>query len=237
MNTSRNQIKRRSLKYCLATVAAVPLLSSLFSFTAIAAENEFAGEKVVHLLQEPRHRTVHQDGDLYLLDVQVNPGDTSFAHIHDQAILLTFISRGDGPAGGSVSSNIDYATEALTHKVSNRGPGLLRIMAMVNAGSGDQNLDSDRPDGFSAEPQLENSWFRSYKVELEPGQATSMKTHELASVVVQIEDGLIHVTRDDGVTSELDEMAKWAWHSAGESYSIRNVGDVATAVVVNEGRN
>ena len=45
--------------------------------------------RVVHLLDEPRHRTVFQDGSLYLLDVQLNPGDESLEHLHDQAILLS----------------------------------------------------------------------------------------------------------------------------------------------------
>ena len=84
-----------------------------------AQENAPSGEKVVHLLQEPRHRTVHRAGGLFLLDVQVNPGDESFQHIHDQAILLTSISSGAGPSNGTVRAITDYATTPLTHNVSN----------------------------------------------------------------------------------------------------------------------
>ena len=32
----------------------------------IAQETDLSGEKVVHLLQEPRHRTVHKAGGLFL---------------------------------------------------------------------------------------------------------------------------------------------------------------------------
>lgn len=237
MRKIKLQARHGFLKSLYSAAAVIPLLSGLLSVPSLAAENEFAGERVVHLLQEPRHRTVHHAGDLYLLDVQINPGDISLPHIHDQAILLTFISSPDRPRNGEVSANIDYATEAVTHKVPNNGEGLFRIMALVHDGEGIDDLSSDRPEGMSAEPQLENAWFRSYRVELAPGEETSIQAHSSPSVVIQVADGVLHVTRSDGVTAELDAKAKWAWREAGERYSVRNVGRTASAVVINEGRH
>lgn len=223
-----------------AFFAATLLLLAIYLFAvrgASAADaDEFAGERVVHLLQEPRHRTVHREGDLYLLDVQVNPGDTSFAHVHDQAIMLTYISMADGPRNGQIGSNIDYPSEPVTHKVSNDGPGLFRIIALVNDSAGNIDLDSDRPVGLSGEPDLENAWFRSYRVELAPGEETEIQMHKLPSVVVQVVDGLVQVTRDDAVIDELDHPGAWAWRKAGQSYKVRNVGGIPSAVVINEGR-
>jgi len=211
-------------------------LGGTVSQPAFSQENEFPGERVVHLLQEPRHRTVHQDGQLYLLDVQINPGDTSFPHTHDQAILLTSISRGDGLRDGPVSANIDYASQAFTHKVSNEGPGLFRIIAMVNAGAGNNGERSDRPVGLAMEPQLENPWFRSYRVDLAPGEQLAVQEHQVSSVVVQVSDGLLHVTRGDGVTQELDQRADWAWHKPGTAYIVTNAGTAPASFVINEGR-
>lgn len=229
--------KHNLLKPILSAATVLLLLAGSLSLTALAAENEFPGERVVHLLQEPRHRTVHHEGDMYLLDVQVNIGDISLPHTHDQPILLTFISSPDRPRNGEVSANIDYATEAVTHKVSNNGEHLFRIMALVHDGAAVPDLSSDRPAGMSTEPQLENAWFRSYRIELEPGEETSVQTHSSPSVVIQVADGVLHVGRSDGVIAELDAKAKWAWRKAGERYSIRNVGRTPTAVVVNEGRH
>lgn len=237
MRKIKPHAKHSLLKPVLSATAAILLLSGSFSVPSLAAENEFAGEKVVHLLQEPRHRTVHHAGDLYLLDVQINPGDISFAHIHDQPILLTFISSPDRPRNGDVSANIDYATEAVTHKVPNNGEGLFRIMALVHDGEAIPDLTSDRPTGLGDEPQLENAWFRSYRVELAPGEETAIQSHSSPSVVIQVADGTLHVTRSDGVIAELDAKAKWAWREAGERYLVRNVGRTATAVVINEGRH
>lgn len=228
--------KTRAAFFILAITLFLVLTLSPVSKLFAAEENEFADERIVHLLQEPRHRTVHHEGDLYLLDVQINPGDVSLPHIHDQPIMLTYISMGDGPRDGQIGANIDYAHEAVTHKVPNAGPGLFRIIALVNDGAGNRDLQSDRPQGLSDEPELENAWFRSYRVELAPGEETEVQLHKLPSVVVQVVDGLLQVTRDDEVIDELDHPGSWAWRKAGQSYKVRNVGGIATAVVINEGR-
>jgi hypothetical protein len=198
----------RVIFFILASLLLLVVTLSPVSNLFAAEDNEFVGERIVHLLQEPRHRTVHSEGDLYLLDVQVNPGDTSLPHVHDQAIMLTYISMADGPRDGQIGNNIDYASEAITHKVSNAGPGLFRIIALVNGSAGNIDLRADRPSGLSGEPELENAWFRS----------------------------LLQVTRDDQVIDELDHPGNWSWRKAGQSYSVKNVGGIATAVVINEGR-
>jgi len=228
--------RTRATLFIAAILLLLALSLSPSSKLSAAEDNEFPGERIVHLLQEPRHRTVHQEGDLYLLDVQINPGDISLPHIHDQPIMLTYISMADGPRDGQIGANIDYAHEAVTHKVPNAGPGLFRIIALVNDSAGNIDLESDRPSGLSAEPELENAWFRSYRVELAPGEETEVQMHKLPSVVVQVVDGLLQVTRDDGVIDELDHPGNWAWRKAGQSYKVRNVGGIASAVVINEGR-
>jgi len=223
---------------CFIFSSAVFVLASLtplFQPAVFAQDNEFAGEKVLHLLEEPRHRTVHNEGGLYLLDVQVNPGDESFAHTHDQAILLTYISSGAGSREGEVRANIDYASQPFTHKVSNDGPGLLRILAFVNASDGARSAD-DRPDGFAGEPQLENQWFRSYRIELEPGASTPMQKHQHSGFVAQATEGVVHVTREDGITSELDAPGDWIWRETDVEYTVKNAGTSPVAIVINEAR-
>ncbi|MCB1671466.1 MAG: hypothetical protein R3F41_03515 [Gammaproteobacteria bacterium] len=222
----------------LTAVATLALatLSVPLAGPALAQENDWGGQRVVNIRQEPRHRTMHKDGDLYLIDVQINPGDQTLPHTHDSAIMYTFISNGDGPLGGRVSSNTDYVKENYTHQVSNEGPNLFRIIAFANYGSGQSNLSAGRPAGISAEPQLENEWFRSYRIELAPGETTTLQTHQNPTVVVQVSDGLTHVSRQDGITAELDAMGDWAWRDANSPFQIHNMGAVPVSIVVNEGR-
>ncbi len=212
------------------------LAGSVLAAAILAGAGELHAQRTVHILQEPRHRTVHQDGDVYLIDVQINPGDTTLLHTHDSPIMYTFISNGAGSSNGRVQSITSYLEEPFTHAVNNQGPGLFRILALAHYGDGETALDASRPDGISLEPQLENEWFRSFRFELEPGAETTVHRHRHAVLVAQVTDGLTHVTREDGITAELKLMGDWTWRDAESSYRIRNVGEVPVAIVVNEVR-
>jgi hypothetical protein len=220
----------------LLLVLLVTGFSSANLIVLSAQENEFSGKRVVPILEEPRHRTVYVDGDIHLLDVQINPGDMTLPHTHNAAILYTFISNGEGPLFGRVSGNTDYIEENLTHEVANEGPGLFRIIALTNYGAGVSNLAVGKPQGLAVEPEVENPWFRSYRIRLEPGAETAIQTLSNPNVVVQVSEGKVHVTRSDGITQELLSMGEWAWRKEASPYKIINRGNVAVELVVNEAR-
>lgn len=217
-----------------AVLAAVAVSSFLMQVSA--QSSEFPGKRIVPILEEPRHRTMHVDDDVYLLDVQINPGDMTLPHTHNAAILYTFISNGEGPLYGRVSGNTDYVTENLTHEVKNEGPNLFRIIALTNYGSGVRNLESNQARGMTVEPQVENEWFRSYRLTLAPGEETPMQTLGNPNVIVQVTEGMVHVTRSDGITAELLAMGDWTWREEMSPYKIVNHGDEPVEVVVNEAR-
>lgn len=223
-----------------APAARVRLAGLFLVAAALGGAGELQAQRTVHILDEPRHRTVLDDGDIRVLDVQINPGDTTLAHTHDSPIMYTFISQGNGPTGGRVSSITDYRLEPFTHSVSNAGPNLFRIIAIAHFGEGeegDAQLTANRPDGLAGDPTLENPWFRSYRIELEPGQETPVHRHRHDVLVVQVTDGsVVHVTREDGITAELTQMGDWAWRDMESSYRIRNAGSAPVTVVVNEAR-
>lgn len=224
--------KYSRVRLLVSNIVLGALLFGMFPATA----QDFRGQRIVQILQEPRHRTVHQDGDIYLLDVQINPGDQTLPHTHDAAILYTFISNGDGPLYGRVSGNTDYVEQNFTHAVSNAGPNLFRIVALTNYGTGLAGSSNDAPTGVTGELQVENDWFRSYRITLGPGESTPAQTHANPSVVIQVTPGTVHVSRDDGLTAELAAMADWTWRDEGSSYTISNRGSSEVEVVVNEAR-
>ena len=221
----------------MAALAVAGTLLGSVPAIVISAEQDFRDQKIVHLLQEPRHRTVFRVGDVYLLDVQLNPGDQSFSHVHDAPLMTTSISAGSGPTYGRVGANLDYAEQNYTHAISNSGPGLLRILALTTYGDAMPDLESDRPVGMGVEPSVENGWFRSYRISLAPGETTETQTHKALSFVMQVTEGIVHVSRADGITAELARMGDWAYREAGSSYRIQNVGESPVDVVVNEVRN
>lgn len=195
---------------------------------------EFDRVRTVNILQEPRHRSVHQDGELRLLDVQINPGDTTLPHTHDSAILYTFISNGEGPLNGRVSSITTYVEEQYTHRVSNAGPGLFRIIAMANYGAAHEGVVEPAA-GLLLAPQLENPWFRSFRLELAAGQTSAKITHAYPVAIVQVSDGLLNILRADGITTELQSVGEWDWRAAGQPYQIHNKTEKPVTVVINEG--
>jgi quercetin dioxygenase-like cupin family protein len=192
--------------------------------------------RIVKILQEPRHRQVHRDGDIYVLDIQINPGDMTLQHTHDAAILYTFISSGKGSSDGRLSSNVDYVEKQFTHQVSNEGPGLFRIVALTNYGPPIQDLKNDRPKGVAEEPEIENPWLRAYSITLQPGKSTALQTHRNPSLIVQTGDGLLHVTREDGITSELTAMGQWAWRNANSPFQVHNKGATPVKITISEAR-
>lgn len=220
----------------LSAILALSLPSASIAADGVTSEPEYDLVRTVHVLDEPRHRTVHKDGAIRLLDVQINPGDISLPHIHDFAIMYTYFNLGKKQEFGRIGGNTDYVTETYVHRVKNEGPDLFRIMAMGNTGPAMPDNAMDQPLGMEVEPQLENPWFRSYRYELAAGSTTSVQMHKNPSVVIQATPGLIHVTREDGVTAELTEMANWAWREAGASYQVKNIGSAPVSFVINEAR-
>ncbi|PCJ40148.1 MAG: hypothetical protein COA71_11605 [SAR86 cluster bacterium] len=210
------------------------LLCSAFAMNATAQQNAFAGEKIVHVLEEPRHRPVMQEDQFTVFDMQLRPGDASLPHIHNQAILLNRISNPEGPQYGIVEAITDYATETYTHKIENSGTYLWRIIGVIHDGNGEPLNPNDTPTGMTLEPEVEDNWFRAYRIELAPGESTLTQTHSNPTLIVQVTEGLMHVSREDGLTRELAQPADWAYRDVGSSFSITNVGDIPVAVAINE---
>lgn len=200
---------------------------------------EFAGLseplRVVHVLDEPRHRTVYVDGDVRLLDVQVNPGDNSLPHTHDSAIMYTFINLGRG-LDGRVSSITRYADEPFTHRVSNSGEDLFQIIALTSFADPVPDNTLDLPSGMTLEPELENGWFRAWRLTLEAGEQYQPITHLNPAFVVQVSEGAAQVQRADGITGELLQPGHWSAVPAEQGYVLYNPSEQPVTVVVKEAR-
>ena len=211
-------------------------VSLLLAAALVGGADELLAQRVVMVYEEPRHRIVVDEGDLKVLDVQIQPGDTTLDHTHDSPIMYTFISSGAGPSGGRVQANLQYEEEAFTHRVSNNGPSLFRIIALAHYGPGEEDEANTRPEGLAGEPQVENRWFRSYRMELEPGQETSIHRHQNPALIVLVTEGRAEVSKDNGFGAELVRMGDWTWRQPGSPYTIKNAGTAPISVVVNEGR-
>ncbi|MBC53329.1 MAG: hypothetical protein CMQ34_05775 [Gammaproteobacteria bacterium] len=198
--------------------------------------------RVVPIVQEPRHRTVHRlqsdtGADVRLLDVQINPGDMTLPHTHDAAILYTFISNGDGPLNGRLSSVTRYVDEEYTHRVSNPGPGLFQIIALTSyADPVNEEDDTTLPAGLALAPDVSNGWFRAWRLALAPGASTGIVQHQHPAYVVQATAGELQLMRSDGITEELLAAGHWSAISEGQQYTLVNRTEQAVVVVIKEAR-
>jgi quercetin dioxygenase-like cupin family protein len=221
----RSATTRAPSRLVLAIVGSMTLLP-----TGLAAQ------RTVVVYEEPRHRVVVDQGEIKLMDIQIQAGDTTLNHTHDSPILYTFISNGSGPTGGNVRSETRYLTAPVTHEVNNQGPHLFRIIAMSHYGPGEPDEVDSRPDGLAGEPDVEDPWFRSYRLELAPGEETPIHRHRHSSVVIQVSDGRTEVSKATGFGAELTRMGDWTWRDPESPYTIKNAGTTPVSVVVNEAR-
>jgi quercetin dioxygenase-like cupin family protein len=231
-------------------------MSTMVALACGLANTAALAQKTVPIYQEPRHRLVFEHGPVKILDVQIHPGDTTFYHVHDSAILYVTINNSttdsqnlggefrniQAPANananapsraGNVSSVTSYTSQPLTHRVTNVGTGLFRLMAIANYGPG---TDSEAPEPNPPGDQLaENRWFRAWRVQLEPGQSTAWHRSATPVVAVQVVAGEVEVStrgEDASVLRVMVQPGEWFHGDAGIEYRIRNRGGGPVQVVV-----
>ncbi|HJO05045.1 MAG TPA: hypothetical protein QGG47_13850 [Acidobacteriota bacterium] len=176
-------------------------------------------QEVVPVHQEPRHHLVHEGDGFRVLDVQLESGDTTLFHTHDAPITYVSIDASavdtqplGGEWGGTDSSatsawepgqvtwNLGYATEPLTHRVTTVGPGLFRLMGIINYGSGATDAKAPAPAMVGA-IEAESRWFRVSRLLLDPGQRVLWSRSARPVVAVLVTEGRV-VASQNGRTTE-----------------------------------
>ncbi|MBA3259290.1 MAG: hypothetical protein H0T68_07495 [Gemmatimonadales bacterium] len=219
--------------------------------TALAG-SRLAAQAPVPVHQEPRHRLVGEVGPIRVLDVRIPPGDTTLFHVHDAAIMYVPIAASptdaqslggqwggvqpqDAPRfrPGVVDSDTLYAVQPVTHRVTNVGGRLFRLIAVTRTGPG---APAGRAEGGAELPgELEgsSSWFRQSRLILPGGARTAWYTSSLPLVLVQPGAGRASVERAAaGARNLLDGPGSWSYLPAGQRYRLRNAGATATALIL-----
>ena len=95
----------------------------------------------VPVIKEPHHKPVLVNDYVRLLDVHINPGDTTQYHIHATPSVIVMISESEigMQKFGDVASTpnkvfpaqtsfVDYGTNPITHRVFNAGKNVFHVM-------------------------------------------------------------------------------------------------------------
>ncbi|MDC0160730.1 hypothetical protein OAJ07_04695 [Gemmatimonadales bacterium] len=197
-------------------------------------------QRVVMVHEEPRHRLVHDTPDLRVLDVQIQPGDTTLYHTHDSPITYVTIgtSSTDQMALGGAWNNIQpsnkppgrigavravqsYAEQPFTHRVTNVGQTLFRLIAIPSRRPGSKTATAPSPT-LPGVMVSENRWFRHAILAVVGNQASREYVAHAPTVLVMIHSGRVVVERGDGWITSLEAAGQSTVISEGERYRIRN---------------
>jgi quercetin dioxygenase-like cupin family protein len=122
------------------------------------------------------------------------------------------------------TSTTSYVEKPVTHRIENVGEGLFSAMVVVNETAGDETT-SVADAGFAGEPELTNTWFRSYRVILEPGKSTDAHEHKTPVVIFQAIAG--KALADGPMDFEFNRPGQWAFYDSGVEHTIKNLGDAS----------
>jgi len=206
--------------------------------------------QAVSLEREPRHRVVLDAGTFRVLDVQIPPGDTTLFHIHrfpqllipvsvsptdvqlaDRAWAGTLPSADPGWHPGDVVIDSSFVQTPLTHRVTNVGTQLFRLILINNSHSA-QNTAPGSLLGSPGEAGLNSSWFLQSRLIIPTQSVTKLETASLPTILVQPVGGRISVSVSDRPEQVLDGPGAWLSLPTGARYRVRNVGTQPANIVV-----
>lgn len=209
-------------------------------------------QRVVMVHEEPRHRLIRDTPDLRVLDVQIQPGDTTLFHTHDTPITYVTIGTSSTdqmvlegtwnntqprtpPPGriGAVRAVESYAQRPVTHRVTNVGSTLFRLIA-VQIRDAEPKVVTSGP--LPGELLHEDRWFRHATLSLDGGQRSGPHLATAPSVLVLVRDGRIAVEHADSWVTSLETAGQTAMILEGDRYWIRNSGTAGADVVIVEVR-
>lgn len=201
-------------------------VSSAFGVHAALLPEAALSQRVVPVQQEPRHRLLHESARMWVLDVQIQPGDTTLLHTHSTPISYVTISTSstdqrsvdgswngtvprDPPPGtiGSVRGVTSYREQPVTHQVTNVGQTMFRLIAIASRSRGISRSAANEagspalPGETQGQP---NAWFAYSRVVLAPGEKLEWPVAQAPVAVVMIHDGRLTLTHPDGWTTSLE---------------------------------
>jgi len=218
------------------------------------APGVLGAQAVVPAHEEPRHRLVHEEAELRVLDVEIPPGDTTLFHRHDTPIAYVFISptpvnsqvlgdswgnatRDTAPLAemGAVIWDETYATTPVEHRVTCLGNAPFRLIAVLNRGPG-QDAGGREPLGPAGAAEAEGRWFRSTHHTLAAQETLDWDGHTRPVVLVQVSSGSASVVSEAGSTVDLRAQGDFAVVRPGAPSRLSNTGDSPVTLAVVEVR-
>jgi hypothetical protein len=197
--------------------------------------------------KEPHHRTVFENSQFRILDVNVPPGEMTLEHSHDLDIATVSMTNGtdtklQSPGQpwsairprrplGHVETN-DYSGKPISPRLETVGTTAYNLFAVENL----------KKSGWSTTPALsaagttlskESRSFRVYSIELAKERTQTSHTHAVPTVVVLLNGKVMSEGPDEKAKAnapapvglkQIDRPGQWVLIPAGDSHHLVRLG-------------
>jgi len=201
------------------------LLPLLFTSPGTAAQ--------VAARDEPRHRTVLENGSIRILDLWIRAGDSCPYHKHDIPYLFTYLSstqlrtqvQGELPVEQKVEpGQTGYhspGTKPFIHKIQVRDAVSLHAIEIEWLGETPKGR-SERLHASGMSLEADSARYRAYRIELPPGTRLQLQLQGNPVVILPFRgDGQLDM---DGQSNDLYQ-GQYQWVDEGKGLVLKNIGE------------
>ena len=199
---------------------------------------QLSAQVLVH--EEPRHRAVFENDKIRILDVLIQPGDTTQYHIHHTPSLFlylttttTFSQVRNGPTstGRATSGRILFENLAppheRVHRVWNVDTGSLHVL--------DIELMS-KITGFEQGPlalkqlqlAIDTPWVRVYQIMLEAGSEFSLTESKYSLLLVNMDSATVELLESGRSKLRILQPGSFLEIKSRQSFALKNAGKNTT---------
>jgi hypothetical protein len=220
----------RNMKRTFTILTVFLLIGCVGSTDKKKEEAKNDNSKFLEVYEEPMHKLVFEKDELKILDVQINPRDTTQFHLHRHPLFFVslgwqkgadqspnsnwIVSDAEAWPNGGTASDTSYITKPLVHRVTNIGSKVSRLIGILNLGKGlTSSLDS-------SEYETSNRWFRSKKIELKPNDTLIFRKLEFPTIAVFYLNDKVKVMKDNRV-----DVLNKNWCLVEDNSKLINSGD------------
>ena len=202
----------------------------------------------VPVSNEPHHRTVFQNADFRVLDVRVDPGDSTADHRHDHDIVTVSMNAGTPTriiTGGQTQNRpprpladatvAEYTGKPASHKVDNVGSAPYQLFAVENLRDATSWSATPPVSALATRLATDGRALRIYDVRLATPTSQTTHTHAVPTVAVLI-NGIVMSEGPDAQAKalapapvglkRLDSPGQWVMIPRGETHTVVRLGNV-----------
>ena len=192
--------------------------------------------------EEPRHKLALQNEYIRLLDVRIQPGDTSLFHVHQ--IPSFFIPLSTTMIGAEVQGQsprqsrfpIDstwyngFENGPLIHRVWNNDTNVLHVIDLELLAPKNSTLPNTTQLPFKID--FENEKLRVYKFQLQARQAIALPLIKTPMLLVAVDGGDVQL-RDSDQKKFIDlKPGSFRWFGVQQHVEINNPGSTSTRAIL-----